>query len=160
MGANSSLSWGPGYTECRTWKGWKYQILSLSHTLLARLAFRNSRRKSQSWTLSGRGSGQGIVKKVGIDRGGWEKCLKSGGKQMSPMSPRKAGDRTWGTTGWSAFIPGKVIPETISSHIKNEKVIKSSQCGFTKVKSWIDEHRVRQIENWMNGFPQRWWTLA
>ncbi|KAK4827401.1 hypothetical protein QYF61_017806 [Mycteria americana] len=70
-----------------------------------------------------------------IDHGILEKFLKTGGKQMSCPSSRRARELQAVSL---TLIPGQVmeqqILETISRHIKDKKIMKNSQNGFTKGK--------------------------
>ncbi|KAF1469936.1 tRNA-specific adenosine deaminase 1, partial [Megadyptes antipodes antipodes] len=78
-----------------------------------------------------------------FDHGGWEKFPKTGGKQMCLHSSRKARREDPGNYRLVGLtlIPGKemeqLILETISRHMKDKKIVKSSQHGFTKGKSCL-----------------------
>jgi len=84
---------------------------------------------------------------------------------MSLQSSKRARRRTWGTTGQlaSPSIPGKVmeqlILDVIIKQVKEKKVIRSNQHGYTKGKScltsliafcdgmtgWVDEGRAVDV---------------
>lgn len=69
------------------------------------------------------------------NHGDQKRCLRAGRKQVSLWSSKEAKRRIQGATGQSASPQSPkacLILGTISGHVKNKKVIRSSESGFTK----------------------------
>lgn len=89
--------------------------------------------------------------------GDWERHLKTARKQVSLLSSNKI-RRTQGATGKSTLNSGKVkeqlILESLSKYMVGRNIIRSSQHGFNKGKSW----QFDKLLYWVDWVPGLRWS--